>query len=73
MGGTSQYVTGKLEQVKADDARPRPERLTYARRLLKLEPSNKDVIRLVNGLLGKEEEPEPVKPKKRKKPAPKKG
>jgi hypothetical protein len=71
-GGTSQYVTGKLEQVKADDARPRPERLTYARRLQRLDPSNKDVARLVNGLLGKEEEPEPVKPKKKKKPAPKK-
>ena len=68
VGGTSQYVAGKLEQVKADDARPRPERLTYARRLLKLEPANKDVIRLVNGLLGKEEAPEPVKPKKKKKP-----
>jgi len=73
VGGTSQYIAGKLEQVKTDDARPRQERLTYARRLLKLEPSNKDVIRLVNGLLGKEEEPEPVKPKKKKKPAPKKG
>ena len=66
-GGTAQYVAGKLEQVKADDARPRPERLSYARRLLKLDPSSKDVARLVNGLLGKEEEPEPVKPKKKKK------
>ena len=66
-GGTAHYVAGKLEQVKADDARPRPERLSYARRLLKLDPSSKDVARLVNGLLGKEEEPEPVKPKKKKK------
>ena len=66
-GGTTPYVAGKLEQVKADDARPRQERLTYARRLLKLGPSNKDVLRLVNGLLGKEEEPEPAKPKKKKK------
>ncbi len=66
-GGTTPYVAGKLEQVKADDARPRQERLTYARRLLKLDPSNKDVLRLVNGLLGKEEDPEPVKPKKKKK------
>jgi hypothetical protein len=71
-GGIPQYVTGKLEQVKADDARPRLERLTYARRLQKLDPSNKDVTRLVNGLMGKEEEPAPVKPKKKKKPAPKK-
>jgi hypothetical protein len=37
-----------------------------------LDPSNKDVTRLVNGLMGKEEESEPVKPKKKKKPAPKK-
>ncbi len=71
-GGASQYVVGKLEQVKADDARPKQERLTYARRLQKLDPANKDVTRLVNGLLGKEEEPEPVKPKKKKKTVPKK-
>ena len=71
-GGAVPYVAGKLEQVKADDARPRQERLTYARRLLKLDPANKDVLRLVNGLLGKEEEPEPAPPKKKKKPAPKK-
>jgi len=71
-GGTPQFVAGKLEQVKTDDARPRQERLTYARRLQKLDPSNKDVTRLVNGLLGKEEEPAPVKSKK-KKSAPKKG
>jgi hypothetical protein len=71
-GGVPQYVTGKLEQVKADDARPKQERLIYARRLQKLDPANKDVTRLINGLMGKEEEPAPVKPKKKKKPAPKK-
>jgi hypothetical protein len=71
-GGTSPYVAAKLEQVKADDARPRQERLTYAKGLARLDPSTKLVTRLVNGLLGKEEEPEPVKPKKKKKPAPKK-
>jgi len=71
-GGTSPYVAAKLEQVKADDARPRQERLTYARRLAKLDPSNKLVARLVNGLMGKEEEPEPEKPNKKKKAAPKK-
>ena len=71
-GGVAPFVAGKLEQVKSDDARPRQERLTYARRLQKLDPANKDVARLVNGLLGKEEEPAPVKPKK-KKPAAKKG
>jgi len=72
-GGISPFVAGKLEQVKSDDARPRQERLTYARRLQKLDPSNKDVARLVNGLLGKEEESEPVKPKKKAKVSPKKG
>jgi hypothetical protein len=72
-GGTTRYVAEKLEQVKADDARPRPERLAYARRLQKLDPANKDVTRLVNGLLGKEEDSEPVKPKKKKKAAAKKG
>lgn len=71
-GGTTQYVAGKLEQVKADDARPRQDRLTYARRLQKLDPSSKGVTRLVNGLLGKEEESEPVKPKKKKLAAKKK-
>ncbi|HEY3399697.1 MAG TPA: hypothetical protein VGK03_03620 [Geothrix sp.] len=63
LGGTTRYVAEKLEQVKADDARPQQERLAYARRLQKLDPANKDVTRLVNGLLGKEEESEPAKPK----------
>ena len=73
-GGVPPFVAGKLEQVKADDARPRQERLTYARRLQKLDPSNKDVTRLVNGLLGKEEEGDAPKPKpKKKKATPKKG
>lgn len=72
-GGVQRYVADKLEQVKADDARPRPERLAYARRLQKLDPSNKDVPRLVNGLLGKEEETAPAKPKAKKKAPAKKG
>ena len=72
-GGTVRYVAEKVEQVKADDARPQQERLAYARRLQKLDPANKDVTRLVNGLMGKEEEPEAAKPKaKKKKPTTKK-
>lgn len=65
-GGTTRFVAGKVEQVKADDARPRQERLAYARRLQKLDPANKDVTRLLNGLMGKEEEPAPKPAKKRK-------
>jgi hypothetical protein len=72
VGGMPRYVAEKLEQVKGDDARPRQDRLAYARRLQKLDPMNKDVVRLVNGLLGKEEEPAPVKPARKKKAAPKK-
>lgn len=72
VGGMARYVAEKLEQVKGDDARPRQDRLAYARRLQKLDPSNKDVVRLVNGLLGKEEEPAPAKPARKKKAAPKK-
>ena len=72
VGGMPRYVAEKLEQVKGDDARPRQDRLAYARRLQKLDPSNKDVVRLVNGLLGKEEEPAPAKPARKKKATPKK-
>lgn len=59
------YVAEKYEQVKGDDARPRSERLAYARRLQRLDPTNKDIARLVNGLMGREEEaaPAPVKKK----------
>lgn len=72
-GGTEKYVTEKLEQVKADDARPRNERLTYARRLQKLDPANQGVTRLVNALLGKDEaSTEPPKAKPRRKKASKK-
>jgi septation ring formation regulator EzrA len=56
--GTSQkYVIDKLIQVKADESRPRNERLAYARRLLRLDPTNKDCRRFVDGLLGLEEAP----------------
>lgn len=73
LGGASRYVAEKLEQVKADDARPQQERLAYARRLQKLDPANKDLTRLVNSLLGQDEEPEAAKPRpKKKKPAAKK-
>ncbi|HEY3271578.1 MAG TPA: hypothetical protein VGJ89_10240 [Geothrix sp.] len=71
-GGAARFVAAKVEQVKADDARPQQERLAYARRLQRLDPANKDVTRLVNGLLGKEEEAAPAKLKAKKKKAAKK-
>lgn len=64
-GTAPRYATEKLEQVKADDARPRFERIAYGRRLLRLDPANADIRRFVNGLLGLAEEETP-------KPAPKK-
>ena len=64
------YVESKLEQVKADDARPRQERLAYGRRLQRLDPTNRDVQRFVNGLLGiqdlAEKKPTPKAKKSRK-------
>ncbi len=70
-GSAAAYVAEKLEQVKGDDAKPLPERLAYARRLLHLDPANHDCQRLVNGLSGKDEEasapaPEPKKKRTRK-------
>lgn len=64
-GSVGKYVTEKLEQVKSDDAKPRFDRLAYGRRLVRLDPSNKDCERFVHGLMGIEdppEEQEPVKP-----------
>ena len=65
-GSPSRYVADKVEQVKVDDARPRFERISYGRRLLRLDPSNPDAKRLVNGLLGIED-PEEAKPAPKKK------
>jgi small-conductance mechanosensitive channel len=52
LGTVTAYVAEKLEQVKANDARPRAERLAYGRRLLRLDPSNPDCRRFVDELLG---------------------
>lgn len=66
-GGAKAYVAAKVGQIKADDTRPVPERLAYANRLRRLDPSNHDVHRLVNALLGLPEPPEEEAPA----PAPK--
>lgn len=62
-GSVEAYVADKLEQVKGDDAKPVPERLAYARRLLQLDPENAGCRRLLNGLMGKDEDPRAPKPK----------
>jgi small-conductance mechanosensitive channel len=65
-GSPAAYVADKLDQIKADDARPRLERLAYGRRLLRLDPTNGDVTHFINGLLGKDEQPVPALPRTRK-------
>ena len=66
-GSPGAYVVEKLDQIKADDARPKGERLAYGRRLQHLDPANGDVNHFVNGLTGKDDAP-PAKPKPAKKP-----
>ena len=68
LGTVTVYVAEKLEQVKEDDAKPRTERLAYGRRLLRLDPTNAECQRFVDGLMGKDDEPSPVPPKKLKHP-----
>ena len=70
LGTAAAYVAEKLEQVKADDAKPRIERLSYGRRLLRLDPGNRDCQRFVDGLEGKANDvpapaPAPVRKGKR--------
>lgn len=68
-GSVGKFVTDKLIQVKADDAKPRFDRLAYGRRLSRLDASNEDCKRFVNGLMGIEE-PQAVQEKA--KPSPRK-
>lgn len=62
-GSIPKYVADKLIQVKADESRPRNERLAYARRLMRLDPANKDCRRFIDGLLGLDGAPEAPAPK----------
>ncbi len=62
-GSIPKYVADKLIQVKADESRPRNERLAYARRLMRLDPANKDCRLFIDGLLGLEGAPEAPAPK----------
>ena len=54
-GSVQKYVTDKLQQVKADEARPRNERVAYGRRLMRLDPASKECRRFVESLLTPEE------------------
>jgi hypothetical protein len=71
-GSSQKYVSDKLEQVKADDARPRFDRLSYARRLQHLDSANQECGKFIRVLLGGEDPVEipqhkPVKKSKKKK------
>jgi tetratricopeptide (TPR) repeat protein len=63
-GSAAAYVVEKLDQIKADDARPRAERLAYGRRLQHLDPANSDVNHFVNSLTGKDDPPVKPTPKR---------
>ncbi len=52
-GGASAYVSQKVEQVKGDTTKSPQERLAYAERLLRLDPTNPGAKRLEASLTGK--------------------
>lgn len=66
-GSAQKYVAEKVDQVKADDARPRFDRLAYTRRLERLDPANPESGKFIKVLLGGEEAAEvtPSKPAKK--------
>jgi hypothetical protein len=65
LGTVTAYVAEKLEQVKADDAKPLTERLAYARRLRRLDPSSAECRRFVDGLEGRDDAAPPKKAKRK--------
>ncbi|MDR3669623.1 MAG: hypothetical protein P4L36_02200 [Holophaga sp.] len=65
LGSVNAYVAEKLEQVKADDARPRTERLAYGRRLLRLNPASQECRRFVDGMEGRDDDTLPARKVKR--------
>jgi len=71
LGTVTAYVAEKLEQVKADDAKPLTERLAYGRRLLRLDPTNRECQRFVDGLEGRDDDaPAPARKGKTQKTTP---
>lgn len=51
-GSPTRYAEGRAEQLRADEARPRFERVAFTRRLLKVDPSCASAKTLLNSLLG---------------------
>lgn len=71
VGSSAKYVAEKLPQVRADETKPRFDRLAYARRLKRLDPSNEACAEFVSSLGGGEEvevggKPTPLPKAKRK-------
>jgi hypothetical protein len=53
IGTVTSYVGEKLKQIKVDTKTENYERLSYGRRLLRLDPSNLECRRFIYGLTGK--------------------
>lgn len=69
VGSSAKYVAEKLPQVRADETKPLFDRLAYARRLKRLDPSNPGCAEFVSSLAGSDEpvHPKAVSPAKTKK------
>ncbi|WP_148300426.1 hypothetical protein [Holophaga foetida] len=55
VGSSAKYVAEKLPQVRVDETKPFFDRLAYARRLKRLDPSNPGCAEFVSSLAGSEE------------------
>nr|WP_320132581.1 hypothetical protein [uncultured Holophaga sp.] len=71
-GSPARYVAEKLPQVRADETKPRFDRLAYARRLKRLDPANPACAEFLGSLVGSDEPvptPKAEAPVKRKRKA----
>jgi len=55
VGSGAKYVAEKLPQVRADETKPFFDRLAYARRLKRLDPSNPACAEFVSSMVGSDE------------------
>ncbi|MDR2696987.1 MAG: hypothetical protein LBB40_00750 [Holophagales bacterium] len=60
LGSSEKYVTEKLAQVQGDGNRSSFERISYARRLLRLDPKNQSCQQFLNTLLDSVKKVEPA-------------